>query len=265
MRRHAVLLVLLAALACGSAARAQKAASAPGDLKRSGAVLADMATGPFIDAHPDLRFRHLGMAAYREGRRREALDDFRLASRYVDKASQSIVALMYWTGDGVGRDRALAYAWMDLAASRGYPELQHQRDLYRAQLTDAERDHARELRQTLEPDYGDEAGARRLTLELGSIRSQVTGSRLGWVGSGVVIYADSASRAAGGESVAGLLAGSAPSQDMSSIGDSLRLNTAQYLQMKDLQWQLQMLKGHVDVGDPQPVRRAATREPGRPG
>lgn len=259
MRRLAMLSMLFVAAVGAESAWAQHAAVSSGDLKRSGAVLADMATGPFVDAHSDLRFRDLGMNAYREGRKREALEIFLLASRYVDKASQAVVALMYWTGDGASHDRALAYAWMDLAASRGYPELQHQRDLYWAQLSDDERDRTRDLRQSLEADYGDDVGARRLTRELGSIRSQVTGSHLGWAGYGVVIHADSASRAAGGESVAGLLGSTAASQDMSSISDAIRLNTAQYLQMKDLQWHVQMMKAHVAVGDLEPIRTSSER------
>ncbi|WP_201315380.1 sel1 repeat family protein [Dyella sp. EPa41] len=257
MHRLAVLLLLFVAAGGGHAAWAQQAASSSSDFRRSGAVLADMDTGTFIDAHPDLHFRHLGMAAYHDGHKREAFDYFLIASRYADKASQAIVALMYWTGDGAPHDRPLAYAWMELAASRGYPELQHQCDLYWAQLNDEERGQARDQRQALEAGYGDDAGARRLTRELGSIRSQVTGSHLGWVGYGVVIQADSAGRAAGGESVAGLLRGAAVSRDMSSISDSVRLNTAQYLQMKDLQWQIRMSKGRVEVGDPESIRPPA--------
>ena len=93
----------------------------------------------FVDAHSDLRYRNKGMESYREGRRRDAFHYFRLASRYADKTSQALVGVMYWTGDGVAKDRALGYAWMDLAASRGYPELQRQRQLYMDQLSDAER------------------------------------------------------------------------------------------------------------------------------
>lgn len=238
-------------------------APSEGDLKRSGAVLADMATRPFIEGHSDLRFRHLGVDAYREGRKRVAFANFRLASRYADKTSQALIALMYWIGDGVPHDRARAYAWMDLAASRGYPELQRQRDLYWAQLTDEERAQARYLRRSLDGDYGDEAGVRRLTLELGGIRSAVTGSHLGWVGTGVVIYADSASQAAAGRTVAGLLGGAASSRDMSMAGDSQRLSAAEYQRMKDLQWQVQMMQGHVEVGDPEQVAKPAADE-GKP-
>lgn len=257
MRKLAMLSLLFVAAGCGGGAWAQQAASSSGDLKRSGAALADMATGSFIDAHPDLRFRNLGMAAYREGHKREAFDQFLIASRYAYKASQAIVGLMYWTGDGAPRDRSQAYAWMELAASCGYPELQRQRDLCWRQLGHEERDRARSLRQNLEVDYGDDAGAGRLTLELGGIRSQVTGSRLGWTGYGVVIHANSASRAAAGEGVAGLSGGAVASRDMSSISDSTRLTATQYLQMKDLQWQVQMLKGHVDVGELESIRNSS--------
>jgi TPR repeat protein len=215
MRRLAMLSLLLVAASCGNTAWAQQAASSSGDLKRGGAVLADMAAGTFIDAHPDLHFRHVGMVAYRDGHKREAFDHFLIASRYADKASQAIVALIYWAGGGAPHDRPLAFAWMELAASRGYAELQHQHDLYWAPLNDEEHDQARDLRLALDVGYG-------------------------------------------GESATGLLGGAAASRDMSSISDSVRLNTAQYLQMKDLQWQVQMLKGRIDVGDPGPIRPPAS-------
>lgn len=255
-------LLVLLAWAVSGLAWAQ--APSEGDIKRAGSVLADMDTWAFIKDHPDLRFRNLGMEAYREGRKKEAFENFRLASRYADKASQALIAVMYWTGDGVSRDRARAYAWIELAASRGYPELQHQRDLYWMQMTEEERMQARDLRQTLDGDYGDEAGLSRLKVELGSIRSAVTGSHLGWVGSGVVIYADGASQAAAGQTVAGLLGGSASGQDMSMTADSTRLTAAQYLKMKDLQWQVQM-QGHVEVGDLQQVDKPAVDAPKHPG
>lgn len=217
--------------------------SAAADIKRSTELLGGMESRVFIDAHSDLRYRNKGMEAYREGHRRDAFNYFRLASRYADKTSQALVGVMYWTGDGVGKDRALGYAWMDLAASRSYPELLRQRQFYMDQLSDAERAKALLLRGTLDADYGDVAGAKRLTLEIGASRAQVSGSHVGWVGTVSATYGDNAV------------------EDFSKFDKALHMNTAEYLQVKDVQWQLQM-NGRVDVGDPEPM--PAPAKPTRP-
>ena len=243
MGRLTVLGVVILALAGAEHASAQQADDAT-DIKRSVELLGGMESRVFVDAHSDLRYRNKGMEAYREGHRRDAFHYFRLASRYADKTSQALVGVMYWTGDGVAKDRALGYAWMDLAASRGYPELQRQRQLYMDQLSDAERAKAAELRPTLDADYGDVAGAKRLTLEIGASRAQVTGSHVGWLGSGFVAYGDNAV------------------EDFSKFDKALHMNTAEYLQVKDVQWQLQM-NSRVTVGDPEPAPPPAGK-PTRP-
>lgn len=225
--------VALMALAMAGHALAQQAADSA-EVKRSAELLGGMESLLFVDAHSDLRFRSKGMQAYKEGDRRAAFHYFRLASRYADKTSQALVGVMYWTGDGVAANRPLAYAWMDLAASRGYPELQHQRQLYWDRLSEAERSKALALRPTLDADYGDVAGAKRLTLEIGAARAQVTGSHVGWLGNGGAFYGDNA--------VA----------DFSKYDKALHMNTAEYLQVKDVQWQLQM-NSRVDVGEPEPA------------
>lgn len=233
MARLAGIGVVMLALAYAGHASAQQADDA-NDIKRSTELLGGMETRLFVDAHSDLRYRNKGMEAYRDGHHRDAFNYFRLASRYADKTSQSLVGVMYWTGDGVAEDRPLAYAWIELAASRGYPELLRQRQIYWDQLTDAERARARELRPTLEADYGDAAGASRLTLEIGSARAQVTGSHVGWLGNGSASYGDNAV------------------EDFSKYDKALHMNTAEYLEVKDLQWELQM-NSRVDVGEPEPV------------
>src|SRR5690606_37219363 len=79
-----------------------------------------MITAGFLKAHPDLRYRLHGLEKYKERDFDDALKFFRRAAFYADKPSQGMVAEMYWRGEGVEQDRALAYAWMDLAAERGY-------------------------------------------------------------------------------------------------------------------------------------------------
>lgn len=75
----------------------------------------------FNASHPDLFWRRAGTLDYERGRHAEAMLKFRRAARYADKAAQAMIAQMLWNGDGVAADRALAYAWADLAAERGYP------------------------------------------------------------------------------------------------------------------------------------------------
>lgn len=243
MDRLAYLGVVVLALACASHASAQQADAAT-DIKRSTELLGGMESHIFIDAHSDLRFRYKGMEAYSDGHHRDAFHYFRLASRYADKTSQALVGVMYWTGDGVAKDRPLGYAWMDLAASRGYPELQRQRQIYWDQLSEAERAKAQELRPTLEADYGDVAGSNRLTLEIGASRRQVTGSHVGWVGTVTASYGDNTV------------------EDFSKFDKALHMNTAEYLQVKDVQWQLQM-NSRVNVGEPEPAEPPRTN-PTRP-
>jgi len=76
-------------------------------------------TSAFLASHPDLRYRKLAQEAVADGRLEEARTYFRYGARYADKLSQAALAEMWWEGRGGEQDRALAYAWMDLAAERG--------------------------------------------------------------------------------------------------------------------------------------------------
>lgn len=136
----------------------------------------------YLLAHPDQRYRLLGNDARRNGRLDEARDYFRRAARYADKLSQGALAEMYWNGEGVARNRPLAYAWMDLAAERGSRLLLAHRERYWAQLTPAERSQAVREGELLYAEYGDRAAKPRLERKLSTARRRVTGSRAGWVG-----------------------------------------------------------------------------------
>lgn len=134
------------------------------------------------DAHPDQRFRRLGYEAAQQGRTADARRYYRVASRYGDKISQAALAELLWTGQGGETDRALAYAWMDLAAERGTPYLLAKREAYWRDLTDDERGRALAEGRTVYAEYGDEAAKPRLERILRKERNQVTGSRTGFIG-----------------------------------------------------------------------------------
>ena len=136
----------------------------------------------FLNAHPDLKYRALGMENYAKGRFPEALHYFRLGAYYADKPSQGMVAEMLWKGEGAAADRPLAYAWMDLAAERLYKDLIIQREKFWAEMTPDEREQAIRAGKAVYRKYGDEVAQRRLKNVLERNRRFITGSRTGFVG-----------------------------------------------------------------------------------
>lgn len=136
----------------------------------------------FLESHPDLRYRLIGLEKYDKKEHDDALRFFRRAAYYGDKPSQGMVAEMYWTGNGVPQDRPLAYAWMDLAAERGYAGFSGLRERYWSQMDETERARALEIGRAVYADYGDAAAQPRLANVLRRARRQMTGSRTGFTG-----------------------------------------------------------------------------------
>ncbi|WP_267226124.1 hypothetical protein [Dyella silvae] len=217
--------------------------------------------------HPDLRYRQLGLDAYRNGSKERALRLLIEASRYADKPSQAMVAAMYWHGEGTAVDRPRAYAWMDLAADRGYRDLLVQRELFWHSLTEAERRTALDLGKEIYDQYSDDAGKLRLERSLSLVRNKGTGSHAGFIGSGNTIFSSGirgySNDALPANSVARLLGQvDGHSMDFKLVYDPMLWHAGPYMQLKDVQWQLSRpLQGHVDVGDPQTVRSPDDTQP----
>lgn len=133
----------------------------------------------FLRGHPDLRWRQDGLQHYAAGNHAEALKLFRRAARFSDKPAQGMVAQMLWRGEGVERDPALAYAWMDLAAERMYRVMLIQREVYWQSLDAAQRERALALGEDLYAEYGDDVARPRLEAEMRRTLREGTGSRLG--------------------------------------------------------------------------------------
>lgn len=165
--RHALVFMVFAMIPLGALADAE-------------AVTADHG---FIAGHPDMYWRAVGQEALADGKARDAFDHFRKAARYADKPSQAITAEMLWTGNGVAKDRAAAYAWIDLASERGYTKLIVVREKYWSELTPAERERAVTIGEDVYAEFGDSVAKPRMNAELQRARTRVTGSRLGHVGS----------------------------------------------------------------------------------
>lgn len=141
-----------------------------------------MITAGFLSGHPDLRFRLLGIEKRDAGKMEQAFGFFQRAGFYADKPSQAMVAEMLWNGTGTPVNRALAYAWMDLAAERGYEGFLDLRERYWAALTPEERDRALQEGPAVYARFGDEAARPRIDAALRRERRQVTGSRTGATG-----------------------------------------------------------------------------------
>lgn len=141
----------------------------------------ELMTEGFLSAHPDLRWRREGLHAYANKNYAEAMQYFLRAARYADKPAQAMIAEMYWKGIGSPQDRALGYAWMDLAAERFYSNFLIKREQYWESMDEATRQAAIEGGQSLLAEYGDDVAKPRMAKILRKERS-VTGSRVGFVG-----------------------------------------------------------------------------------
>ena len=157
------------------AAAAQNTSSPPPDPTADPVML----TAGFLSGHPDLRFRLLGLEEYKKQNFEDALKFFQRAAYYADKPSQGMVAEMLWNGQGALQDKAQAYAWMDLAAERGYAGFLGLRERYWSDLSEAERDRALAEGQAIYAKYGDAAAQPRIAGVLRRERRQMTGSRTG--------------------------------------------------------------------------------------
>ena len=199
-------------------------------------------TEGFLAAHPDLRWRREGIEAFEKGRHAEAMTYFQRAARHADKPSQAMVAGMYWDGQGVARDRALGYAWMDLAAERQYPDFVLFRERYWSQMTEPERASALERGQAVYAEYGDAVAKPRLETILRRERRKTTGSRLGFVGNLTIIPQT------------GPLAGSGMTLSGEQYYAKEYWEPEAYWQLQDEIWRAPQREGKVDVGDVEQVR-----------
>lgn len=210
-----------------------------------------MLAAGFLEGHPDLLYRNQGLDAYAAGAHATAMERFRKAAHYGDKASQAIVGEMLWSGVGVEQDRVMALVWMDLAAERGYPRFVNTRNRYWNALSPAERQRARNLVDNLYAEYGDAVAEPRLARALRRERSKMSGSRVGSQVSNVQIVVPGQG-----------------SIDGSQFYDPRYWDPKQYRAWHDNFWE-NVREGTVDVGDPEKLDALktgpkTTPKPGKP-
>ena len=180
---------LAAALATALCAAPAPALAGPGPGEVNEELIVN--TEAFLAAHPDLKWRSEATRAFKRGQYRTAATYLQRAARYADKPSQAMYAEMLWEGQGVPRDRALAYAWMDLAAERGYIPFLIKREHYWNALDAAERERAIARGEAVYAEYGDAVAKPRHAEVLERVGSRgATGSRLSGVGRLQIVLPD---------------------------------------------------------------------------
>jgi hypothetical protein len=130
--------------------------------------------------HPDLFGMTVGMRRYAHKDYAGALKYFEIGAYYADKLSQLSIGLMYKNGEGTKKDPVTAYAWLDLAAERDYPDFITTRDALKAELTPEQLAQAIALRQKLAERYGDTVAKPRMVQELHFGQMEMTGSHTGF-------------------------------------------------------------------------------------
>ncbi|MDQ3039043.1 MAG: sel1 repeat family protein [Pseudomonadota bacterium] len=206
-----------------------------------------MVAAGFLEGHPDLLYREQGLNAYGERQHTKAMERFKMAAHFGDKASQAIVGEMLWSGVGVEQDRVMALVWMDLAAERNYPRFVNTRNGYWNALTPGERQRARNLVDNLYAEYGDAVAEPRLARALRRARNSLTGSRVGSQTSNVQIVVPGQG-----------------SIDASQFYNPKYWDPKQYRAWHDNFWQ-NAREGKVDVGDPEKLDAIKTGPKTTPG
>lgn len=130
--------------------------------------------------HPDLYGLTQGMQDYARRQYGAALKHFEFGALYADKLSQLCIGLMQLNGEGGQKDLVSAYAWIDLAAERGYPDFVATRDEVAKTMTTDQLDQARQLRAKLGERYGDGVAKPRIALQLRQRIMSITGSHTGF-------------------------------------------------------------------------------------
>lgn len=173
MGSHAAIVLAMALLASGSLQAADDDAAMQRKLRAMAAADTDW--------HPDLAGEFNGLRYYAHGDFGSAIAQFVSGAYYADKLSQLSIGLMYLNGEGLAKDPVAAYAWVDLAAERGYADYLATRDRIKASLDEAQLHQADALRAQLGRVFADEVAKPRLARQLRwGMENSFTGSRVGF-------------------------------------------------------------------------------------
>lgn len=239
-----VLLLACAAMALPSTARSGAA--------HEERMLVEHGYGGFLSGHPDLLHHGRGMSEVAQEDFTSAAKNFRIAARFADKPSQAMLAALLWEGHGVPRNRALAYAWMDLASERGNRRFLAQREWMWAELSPEEQTEAIARGVDLYAEFGDDVAQPRLAAKLRRISRRVIGSRTGFTGRATIVApavgtAPAHVTVATNDGETGFQA--SQTLEASVFYSPKYWNPKLYFEWRDDYHERQLRAGNVDVGD----------------
>ena len=213
----------------------------------------------FRRSHPDLEHRLAGQAHFEDGELVQARAEFALAAGFGDKLSQAMLGEIYWKGHGVKADRSLAYAWMDLAAERGFVSFVAKREQYWQALGPDERERALELGSTLYQSNGDQVALPRMGIKLKQgLYGSLAAKRGAGLGRGSVILPVNGSRVVirAGAPGAGPMASGGLQMEFGAYFGREFWRLDQYVTWHEKQLELTR-RGMVEVGPLRPADDAA--------
>ena len=180
--RRPGLAIALCALGLAAAASASASAGSPLPPQDSAFIQQELVAmnNSSTNGHPDLFGQYTGWRLYADHDYAGAIKYFTMGAYYADKVSQLCLGLIYLNGDGVARDPVKAWAWLNLAAERGYPEFVATRNRAWAGLDAGQRTQAEAEAKTLAATYGDKVAQPRMLAVLRRAASERTGSRTGF-------------------------------------------------------------------------------------
>jgi hypothetical protein len=207
--------------------------------------------------HPDQFGEFTGLRRYAHHQYKDALKYFEVGAYYADKLSQLSIGLMYMNGEGVARDPVTAYAWLDLAAERDYPDFVATRDRLKATMSAEQLEKARKKRDQLAERYGDEVAKPRMVSQLRQGQMQTTGSRTGF-DSGVSQIANKPtcgpSVVVGGNETPNAGCGGA------SLYEKSRWEPKEYFASRDAEWKATVSVGAIESPPAAPAADAASEK-----
>jgi uncharacterized protein len=153
------------------------------------AVLLCLAVGPVVAEESAPMMEHVpgwqsyiqGMEDYNNGRLFSARHYFLVAARYGDKVAQYNLGVIHYLGEGIPADPARGWAWFDIAAERGYPQMVETALDVWDELDEAGREAGMAYREELEARFADAIVVPRVANMMERQRRNVTGSRTGFV------------------------------------------------------------------------------------
>lgn len=179
-RLENLLIPLLFLVSTTASAQSGAEQAAETDPRSEGAVALVPHAHSDAEHAPGTEPHYKGVEAYEASRYWKARGHFLTSARFADKMSQFYLGAIYFNGDGVEADHARGWAWFELSAERGYPQMVEIADRIWDQLSSEQRDRGRRiLEEELLPEFGDEVAVPRTARRMKEDRRRMTGSRLG--------------------------------------------------------------------------------------